>query len=106
MCENPGDVEAVSRSKEESTSGNDASHDEGETPKDGAILSRKLRKLCELAALLSLTATTPEARELATMRRIEAATAIDQAQARLDKMREVLALFPMPASIKPEEVRH
>jgi hypothetical protein len=67
---------------------------------------KKLHKLCELAALLSLTANSDALRMLADERRREALTELDQAQERLDRLRQLLALFPVSVPLQDEEVRH
>jgi hypothetical protein len=55
---------------------------------------KKLQRTVNLAAILSITATTAEAREQAATQRVRAAKKIDRAQAQLNKLRAVLALFP------------
>ena len=66
-------------------------------------MSKKLRRLVDLAATLSITATTDEARELAARKRHEAIAAIARAQVRLEYYQEVLALFPVPSSCNSEQ---
>ena len=68
-------------------------------------MSKKLHKLCEMAALLSLTANSDALRMLADERRREALTALDQAQERLDRLRRLLAVFPA-SPLQDKEVRH
>ena len=57
----------------------------------------RLQRAVDLAAILSLTANTKEARELAARHRARALRKIDRAQAQLDQLRSVLAMFPTPA---------
>lgn len=65
---------------------------------------KKLHRLVDLAALLSLTATTPEARFLAARKRVEALQAIARAEKRLAHYRVVLAMFPPVESVEKREV--
>lgn len=64
---------------------------------------KKLHRLVDLAAMLSLTAMTPEARFLAARKRIEALQAIDCAEKRLAHYRAILGMFPCVDEVRSHD---
>lgn len=62
----------------------------------------ELSQLVDLAACLSLSANTPDAHLLADRKRDEAMQAIELEQAKLNRYKAILTLFPQKTPVKVE----